>query len=148
MGLLAETAKQTGMETSKQASDDTLLALVMGCMAFADGAMDRGEVASIEAFACTLPDFANGCFAEPWKNSGKIFNKYEGNLKAAVQELKNLSSPALKKKAFIIAVDIALASGDVDKAEDEVLEEIRTTLQIDDVFAKQVTNVLATKYAQ
>lgn len=147
MGLLAETAKQTGLETNKQASDDTLLALAMGCMAYADGAMDQGEAASIEAFASTLPEFANGCFAEPWNNSGKIFNKYEGNIQAAAEELKNLSSPQLKKKAFILAVDIALASGDVDKAEDELLDVMRGHLGIDDVFAKQVTNVLAAKYS-
>ena len=146
MGLLADTAKETGLQTEKQDTDDTLLALAMGCMAFADGAMDQGEVASIEAFACTLPEFADGCFANPWNESGKIFNKYEGNVQAAAQELGKLSSPQLKKKAFILAVDIALASGDVDKAEDELLDTIKNVLEIDDIFAKQVTTVLAAKY--
>ncbi len=148
MGILADTAAQSGLETSKQMTDDTLLALAMGCMAFADGAMDQGEVASIEAFASTLPEFANGCFAKPWNESGKIFNKYEGNMKEAVQELKHLSSPQLKKKAFILAVDIALASGDVDKAEDELLDTMKMVMEIDDIFAKQVTTVLAAKYCQ
>jgi tellurite resistance protein len=148
MGLLADTAKKTGLDTEKQAADDTLLALAMGCMAFADGAMDQGEVASIEAFASTLPEFANGCFAEPWNASGKIFNKYEGDVKKCVEELKGLSSPVLKQKAFILAVDIALASGDVDSAEDELLDLMKTTLEIDDTFAQHVTSVLASKYAQ
>lgn len=148
MGLLKEQAKESGLETEKQASDDTLLALAMGCMAFADGAMDQGELASIEAFASTLPEFANGCFAEPWNNSGKIFNKYEGDVTKACEELKNLSSPVLKKKAYVLAVDIALASGDVDEAEDKLIEQMQTILGVDDLFAQTTVKVLAAKYAQ
>lgn len=148
MGLLTQQAKESGLETAKQATDDTLLALAMGCMAFADGAMDQGEVASIEAFASTLPEFANGCFAEPWNASGKIFNKYEGDVMKAADELKNLSSPELKRKAFILAVDIALASGDVDEEEDRLLDHMKMMLDIDDIFAQTTVKVLAAKYAQ
>ena len=148
MGLLKEQAKESGLETEKQASDDTLLALAMGCMAFADGAMDQGELASIEAFANTLPEFTDGCFAEPWNNSGKIFNKYDGDVTKACEELKNLSSPVLKKKAYVLAVDIALASGDVDEAEDKLIERMQTILGVDDLFAQTTVKVLAAKYAQ
>lgn len=147
MGLLAKHAKEVGVETDRQASDDTLLALAMGCMALADGGMDRAEVATVEAFACTLPEFQDGCFAGPWNASGQIFNKYEGDVFKAVQELKKLSTPALKKKAFILAVDLALASGDVDETEDRLLEEMKSVLGIDDLFAQKTVEILAAKYS-
>lgn len=148
MGLLKQQAQSAGLETEKQTTDDTLLALAMGCMALADGAMDQGEVASIEAFASTLPEFQNGCFAEPWNASGKIFNKFEGDVFKACHELESLSSDSLKKKAFILAVDIALASGDVDETEDKLLDEMKTVLNIDDIFAEKTVHILAAKYAQ
>lgn len=147
MSLFKKTAISAGIEAEKNATDDTLLALAMGCIAFADGPINPSEVSTIEAFASTLPEFANGGFVEPWTQSTKIFNKHKGNANACIEELKKLSTPSLKKKAFILAVDVAFASNDVNETEDKLLDKMKSVLGIDDLFAERAVAVLATKYS-
>ena len=47
----------------------------------------------------------------------------------------------------MLAADIAMASGDIDEAEDKLLETMQRLLGIDDAFAGKVIEVLQTKYA-
>jgi len=65
-----------------------------------------------------------------------------------VQALKDISSEAVRRKAFVLAADIALASGDVDETEEELLEAMQRVLGIDDAMAQKIIEVLALKYAR
>jgi hypothetical protein len=47
----------------------------------------------------------------------------------------------------VLAADSAMATGDIDEAEDKLLEAMQRLLGIDDVFAGKVIEVLQTKYA-
>ena len=69
-----------------------------------------------------------------------------GGLKDSIKALGDSESPAVKKKCFVLAADIAMASGDIDEAEDTLLETMRLLLGIDDAFASRVIEVLQTKY--
>ncbi|HET6583229.1 MAG TPA: TerB family tellurite resistance protein, partial [Nannocystaceae bacterium] len=77
----------------------------------------------------------------------KMVRKYP-SLKESVNALAEFSSQALKTKAYVLAADIALASGDVDENEDQLLETMQRLLNIDDQTAQTVVWVLSLKYAK
>ena len=76
----------------------------------------------------------------------KTIRKYKG-VTDAVAALGELSSPAVKKKCYVICADIALSSGDVDETEDKLLDAMQKTLGVDDALAAKIVEVLSLKYA-
>lgn len=130
----------------KKAGDDLLLFHAILLMAFADGSMGDDEEQMIFAFAETIPEFSEkdpGDMFEECKNT--ILRRYDST-KESVKALADLSSPQLKRKAFLFAADMALASGDVDEDEDEMLEAMQRVLDIDDATASKIVEVLTYKY--
>jgi tellurite resistance protein len=145
VGLLSRLA---GMAPAKAPSDDALLIHAMFLMAGADGNFDDEETSVIRGFANSLPEFKDTNEQE-WMSlvgdARKLARKFE-NPKASVAALGQLSTPKLKQKAFLLAADIALASGDVDEDEDAMLESMQRVLGLDDSTANAIINVLAIKY--
>jgi hypothetical protein len=70
------------------------------------------------------------------------------SVQEAVKALGDISSEAVRKKAFILAADIALSSGDVDEKEEELLEAMQRVMGIDDNLAQTAISILALKYAK
>ena len=142
MGLLSKVFGGT----AKKATDDVLLLHSMMLMAGADGILEGAELVTLEAFLNTLPEFRgtdlNSQFAQANKLAAK-FPKYKDSVKA----LSDISSEAIRKKAFILAADIALSSGDIDETEEELLESMQRVLNVDDALATKIIEVLALKYA-
>ena len=125
-----------------------MLIHAMFLMAGADGNFDDEEVSVIRGFANSLPEFKQTTETEFQALIGeakKLARKYE-TPQASVAALSQLSTPKLKQKAFLLAADIALASGDVDEAEDAMLESMGRVLGIDEGTANNIVNVLAIKY--
>ena len=125
-----------------------MLIHAMFLMAGADGNFDDEEVSVIRGFANSLPEFKQTTETEFQALIGeakKLARKYE-TPQASVAALSQLSTPKLKQKAFLLAADIALASGDVDEAEDAMLESMGRVLAIDEGTANNIINVLAIKY--
>jgi tellurite resistance protein len=143
MGLFS---RLTGKQPERKATDDVLLMHSMLCMAGADGVLEASELASVEAFYMTLPEFRGKDFGGLLDQSQKIVAKH-GNVRESIKELANIENPAIRNKAFILAVDIALASGDVDESEDQMLEAMQRILNIDDSMASKTIEVLSAKYA-
>ncbi len=144
MGLLS---RLTGMTSTKKPTDDVLLVHTMLLMAGADGYIDDEEIATVEAFACTLPEFKERDFGDVVGEAQKMVRKYP-SLKESVNALAEFSSQALKTKAFVLAADIALASGDVDENEDQLLETMQRLLNVDEQTAQTIIWVLSLKYAK
>ncbi|MBK6695707.1 MAG: tellurite resistance TerB family protein [Myxococcales bacterium] len=144
MGLFS---RILGTQPQKKASDDVLLLHSMMLMACADGVLEGAEAATLEAFINTLPEFREADFDEQMIQAKKIAAKFKDS-KEAVRALTDISSEAVRKKAFILAADIALASGDIDEREEELLGAMQRVLNIDDALAQKVVEVLALKYAQ
>lgn len=145
MGLLS---RLTGQSTApRKPTDDVLLMHAMMLMASADGALDGVEAEFLETFFDVLPEFQGKDFDDVLTQARKIVARYP-NTKASVEALRELSSPTEKQKAYVLAVDIALASGDVDEKEDALLDAMQGVLDIDPRFAQQVIDVLAIKYAR
>jgi len=125
--------------------DQQLLLEAMLCVAFADGDDQYEETNLVRAFANTLPELKNTDAYEVYEKAEKAV-KLHGAM-TRVKELGALSTEALRQKAFLLAMDIALSSGEVDEGEEVVLSSMKEVLRIDDDLAETITNVLMIKYS-
>lgn len=145
MGLLG---RLMGAAPTKKPTDDLLLLHSMMLMAGVDGVIEGSEGATLTAFVNTLPEFrkldGNG-FDRLMGDAQKLRAKFT-SAKEAVGALREISSEAVRKKAFVLAADIAMSSGDIDEAEEELLEAMQRILGIDDALAQKSLEVLAIKY--
>jgi tellurite resistance protein len=144
MGLLG---KFLGGGAAKKPTDDILLLHAMVMMSSVDGDIEGAELATLEAFLTTLPEFRDADTGAQLAAARKLSTKYKTS-EDAVGALAEISSDAVRKKAFVLVADIALSSGDVDEAEDELLEAMQRVLKIDDDLANKIVEVLALKYAR
>ena len=144
MGLLAKVA--SGSQPVKKATDDVLLLHGMLLMCSADGVMEGTEMATLEAFYNTLPEFDGKEFDDLLAQANKVVARF-GNLKESVKAVAEIESEAVRKKLFVLSADIAMSSGDVDESEDRMLEAFQRLLNIDDATATAILEVIAMKYA-
>ena len=125
--------------------DQQLLLEAMLCVAFADGDDQYEETNLVRAFAATLPELKNADTYEVYEKAEKAV-KLHGALNR-VKELANLSSEALRQKAFLLAMDIALSSGEIEDGEEAVLGAMAETMRIPGDVADRIAGVLMIKYA-
>jgi len=144
MGLLSKIAGAVAPQ--KKAGDDVLLFHGMMLMAGADGVIDANEQDTLRAFYLTLPEFKGKEFEDLMTEGHKVIQKY-GNLKDSIKALGDIESVAVRKKLFVLAVDLALSSGDISDSEDEMLETMQRLLSIGDAEATKILEVLSLKYA-
>lgn len=130
----------------KKASDDALLFHSLMLMAGADGVIEASEIETINGFVNTLPEFKGKDVGQTFENAKKIAARF-GSLKESVNALAEIESEAVKKKCFILAVDMAFASGEVDASEEELLEAMQRVLNIEDALATKVLEIFSLKYA-
>jgi tellurite resistance protein len=140
MGLF-DKLKKTVLRTE----DEVLLTEAMIAVSFADGDDQWEESQLIKAFLATLPELKD-------KDVYEIYEKAEKNVKlhgamTRVKELSKLGTPALKQKAFLLALDVALSSGDIDDGEEAVLAAMQEALGIPDDVAQRFADTLQVKYA-
>jgi len=148
MGLLG---KFLGTQPAKKPTDDVLLLHSILCMAGADGAVEDTENEMIRNFANTLPEFRDmdgDEFDKCLDACRKIVHKYNRDMKSSLQVLGEIQSEAVRKKAFILAVDMAMSSGDVDQAEEEMLEAMQRILHVDDALAQRAVEIIGLKYTK
>lgn len=148
MGLLG---KFLGSTPAKAPTDDVLLLHSIFCMAAADGSIEDSEDEMIRAYANTLPEFRDmdgNEFNKAMEASIKIAHKYNRDMKSSLVVLNEIKSEAVRKKAFVLAVDIAMSSGDVDESEEEMLEAMQRILKIDDALANKILEVISLKYVK
>jgi hypothetical protein len=112
--------------------------------AFADGDDQCEETSLVRAFANTRPELKNADAYEVYEKPEKAV-KLHGAL-TRVKELANLSSEALKNKAFLLAMDIALSSGEIDDGEEAVLGAMAETMHIPEDRQQKIAEVLMLKY--
>ena len=136
-----------GAAPQKSATDDVLLLHGMLLMAGAEGFIDHAEIETVEAYFATLPEFKGKQFQDLYQQACKLVARYP-NLKDSVKALGDIKSATVKKKLYVIAADLALSSGEVEEAEDELLDTMMRLLNIDDRFAQQVIEVLSVKYTK
>lgn len=145
MGLLS---RLTGkLMPQKKPGDDALLLHGMLLMCGADGSFDEQELPTVETYFAQLPEFEGKEFGEVYEEAGKILKRFS-TLKDSVQALGDLSSQLVKNKCYLLAADIAMSSGDVNEAEDSMLEAMQRVLNVEDALATKIVEVLTLKYAR
>jgi tellurite resistance protein len=148
MGLLS---KFRGGEPAKKPTDDVLLLHSIICMCAADGVVEDTEHEMIRNYANTLPEFRDMDgqeFSNCIQSSAKIAQKYNKDMKSSLQVLAEIQSDAVRRKAFVLAVDVAMSSGDIDESEEEMLEAMQRILRIDDELARRAIEIISMKYQQ
>ena len=145
MGLFSKLA---GLRSApKKANDELILVHAMLLMAGVDGYIEDAEIETVEAFVATLPEFRDKNFGDMIAEANKLVARY-GGLKESVKAVGELSTPALRRKAFVLAADIAMSSGDVDDKEEALLETMQRILDVDSEVADKILEVLSLKYAK
>ena len=148
MGLFG---KLMGATPAKKPTDDVLLLHSIMCMAAADGAIEDAEDEMIRNYANTLPEFRDmdgDEFNKCMEASAKIAHKFNRDMKSSLQVLNEIQSDIVRKKAFVLAVDIAMSSGDIDESEEEMLEAMQRILKVDDDLARKIIEVVSMKYVK
>jgi tellurite resistance protein len=134
VGLLTD---HTALEVTAP-GDAAALRDVLSLIGSIDGSVDAQERAVIEAFFKTIPQLRDEHMNVPPRTSRD----------AILTSLQKLTSARLQRQCFVLAVELAMASGGVNQAEDAWLTALRAALGIDDAFAAGVVQVLACKYAR
>jgi hypothetical protein len=145
MGLLSKLTNS--VTPQKKASDDALLMHGMFCMAGCDGQIGNDEMAQVEGYFMSLPEFEGRNFNAVYEEAVKVLRRYP-NLAESVKSLSELSSRALKDKCYMLCADIAMSSGDVDEREDAMLEAIQRVCEVPDALAQKILEVLTLKYCK
>lgn len=145
MGLLSKLT--SGATPQKNAADDALLLHGMFCMAGVDGTIGNDEMAQVEGYFMSLPEFEGKNFNQVYEEAVKVLRKYP-SMKDSVKSLAGLSSRMLKDKCYLLCADIAMSSGDVDESEDAMLEAIQRVCEVPDSLAQKILEVLTLKYSK
>jgi len=94
-----------------------------------------------------LPEFEGKEFSNVYGEAAKVLKRFP-TLKDSVKALSDLSNQTVKNKCYLLAADIAMSSGDVDEAEDAMLDAMQRVLQVEDALATKILEVLTLKYAR
>lgn len=125
--------------------DTTLLFHTMRLAASVDGKMSPEELTVLRSVLATLREFALADLDAMAAESDKLAKQHGGLLESALA-LSKLSTPALKLKAYVLAVEVAQASNSVSRIERDLLHMLRTVLELDETITKKVEEVMALKY--
>jgi tellurite resistance protein len=143
MGLLS---KMFG-STPRKPADDQLLVYGMLLMIAADGEIQQEELATLNGFLMTLPEFRGKNLNDVFRGAQQIL-RGKKSIDEAVAALDGIENPAVKKKLYVLAADLAMSSGDIDEQEEKLLEQMRGILGVDAAQAERIVEVLALKYAK
>lgn len=132
--------------SATQAKDQLILFQVMKMVAAVDGKFDDAETALVRGYLITLPDFRNAVFETLNQRSLELSKKY-GGLLESMEAVTELSTEARRRKAFILALDVAHASTGVNPVESTLLSSLQKLLYLDPTFASHAREVIAQKYA-
>ncbi len=126
-------------------SDAALLLHGMMCVAGADGSFAEAEMRMVEGYFAQLPELRGRDFDALMDEAHAIIERH-GSSRESLSELRALSTSALKTKLYLLAIDIALATGQIETRESEMLNALKDVLDIDDATAARIEDVLLLKY--
>jgi tellurite resistance protein len=143
--------------------DQVLLALGLTLISLADGTLDDEEEVLFDAFKKTLPDWRELSRSTEFSDAledkiQEVISHYKTlgfNPKhnpqafalAAVDELAAITHPQARLRCFLLALDVAMASGGVSPNEDATLRRMAHTLTLSPQDIQPLIFTIATKYA-
>lgn len=127
-----------------QTARDTVL-MLHGLRVMSDY-KDAAERATFYASLAQIPELKSEDLDALDAQVGELRAKYP-SARDSIAALRDIASEAIKKKTFLVAIDIAMANGHVDAIEDDLLEDMREALGLDLALAEKIIEVLGIKYA-
>jgi tellurite resistance protein len=127
-----------------QTARDTVL-MLHGLRVMSDY-KDAAERATFYASIAQIPELKSEDLDDLDAKVSEIRAKYP-DARASIAALRDMSSETIKKKTFLVAIDVAMANGHVDAIEDDLLEDMREALGLDLDLAEKIIEVLGIKYA-
>src|SRR5688572_29700398 len=103
-----------------------------------DGVVEPSEAMLAEAFCRTIPQLRAG------RSNASPLHTRAG----LVDQLARIEDRGLCRQLYVVALEAALASGDVNTSEDQYLEHVAKALRIDDDFARRAIEIVGYKYAR
>ncbi len=134
MSLLS---RYTALEVTKP-GDAAALRDVLSAVGSVDGSVDALERTVIEALFHTIPQLREETSKVPPRT----------NRAQILAQLEKVTDERLRRQCFVLAVELAVASGGVNEAEDAYLGSLQKALAIDAAFAEATVQVMAAKYTR
>jgi len=129
------------------ATDRSLLFHAMYLMASIDGGIAPEEAAVLRALLGSLPDFRTADVDLLMTEAEARAKKY-GGLIDSIEAFTELSAGSdVRYRAFLLAVEVAYASGTINPAEEQLLDTLGAILGLDEGVRDGIVGVLAFKYA-
>lgn len=125
--------------------DQALLFHAMRLTAAIDGKFGPEEGALVRSLLSTLPDFDEADIEALTAESTKLSKKHGGLIESA-EALSELSTDELRRKAFVLATEVAFSSEGVSGIERDLIKMLKAVLAIDNAAAKQIQTVMGWKY--
>jgi hypothetical protein len=117
-------------------ADAAPLAQTIQLMASIDGKVESAELTVLEAMLKTVPQLKGHPLP------ARITRRELLDL------LGTITDEPLRRQCFVLAVEVALASGSVNESEDQFTDMLQKALHIDLAFAREAIEVIAYKYAR
>jgi tellurite resistance protein len=128
-----------------KANDRALLFHAMYIMAAVDGSVSSEEATVLRGVVASLPDFRDADVDSLLRDSTALTKRFGGVLES-IEGLMELSAGDIRYRAFVLAVEVAYASGSVNAAEDQLLSSMSRVLGLDAGVCEGIANVISFKY--
>ncbi len=137
--------KVAASRVEAQPSSAALLFHAMYLMAIIDGEVEQAELQVVEGLLTGLPEFASTTVERLVADSTELVVRHGGAIESLIA-LTGLTKKAERTKCYLLAAEVAYASGGVGKAEAALLHTMRKVLGLDASTTKSIMSVLAMKY--
>ncbi|MBX7100795.1 MAG: TerB family tellurite resistance protein [Myxococcaceae bacterium] len=127
-------------------TDQVLLFHAMRLAASVDGRINDEETALVHGTLAVLPDFEDLDVDALQAGSDALVEEFGGLLESA-EALTRLKPMASRRKAYLLALEMAHASAGVLSIERTLLSMLRKLLRLDARVAKQMDTVVGWKFA-
>ena len=128
-------------------TDSLLLFHTLRLAASIDGDFAPEEGAIVRNLLATLPDFADVDLDAHAQASSDLAREY-GGLIASAEALVKLSSPLMKARAYLLAVEVVCVSEGLNAVERDLLTMLRQMLEVERLTAEHIHEVVGLKYGQ
>lgn len=124
---------------------EALLFHAMYLMAIIDGSASTAELQVVQGLLTGLPEFGGSSVKSLVAASKSLVKNYGGTIDSIVA-LTGLKKKVHKVKCYLLAAEVAYASGGVGEAENALLKTIAKVLGLDAETTRTISKVLRMKY--
>jgi hypothetical protein len=132
-------------EPTRIAQQKALMVHGMMLIGHADGKISTEQVALIDSYARTLPEFRGRDFQSYYADAKKVAAEAGGSIEAALAILSRIEGSAARKRLFACLLELAYA-GKVSLRVQGLLQEAKLVLDIADLDAAKIEYGVRCKY--